>query len=193
MPEQPPHRHPDRPSSGRPPGARRRRSILQHESSRPVLGFLIRFGLAWAAALAAATLFPDIERWAIGATMWTLKLVVMPFAHDAVITGSMLRAGGATVQIVSDCTPLMPTATLWAAVVAFPATWRWRLTGLVAGAAIIWVYNVVRILALLPVLAFRPEWFEFIHVYLWQTVTLIVVFMCFLAWLRLQPAERSEP
>jgi hypothetical protein len=45
---------------------------------------------------------------------------------------------------------------------------------------------VARILALIPVLAHRPQLFEFIHVYLWQTVTLLVVFALFLLWLRLQ-------
>ena len=193
MPDDSSHRPPDPPRSGRTPEPKRRRALVRRESSRPVLGFLLRFVLAWIAALLAATLFPRIEDYAIAATMWTLRIVLMPFTRGAVIEGSMLQAGGASVQIVSDCTPLMPTAALWAAVLAFPAPWRWRCVGLFAGAGILWVYNVARILALLPVLAHRPQWFEFIHVYLWQTVTLIVVFTCFLAWLRLQPAAKAEP
>lgn len=191
MPDAPPQRHPDPSRSGRTPEPRRRRTLLRHESSRPVLGFLLRFVLAWIAALLAASLFPRIEDDAIAATLWTLRLVLMPIAHGAVFQGSTLQVGGASVLIVSDCTPLMPIAALWAAVLAFPAPWRWRCVGLFAGAGILWMYNVARILALLPVLAHRPQWFEFIHVYLWQTVTLVVVFTCFLAWLRLQPAAKA--
>ena len=193
MPDERPLRRQERMHTDPAAEPKRRRTLIQHESTRPVLGFLLRFVLVWVAALAAATLFPRIEQWAIAATMWTLKLVVVPFQHDAIISGSMLQAGGASVQIVADCTPLMPTAALWAAVIAFPAPWSWRLIGLAAGAGVIWIYNIARILALLPVLAHRPQWFEFIHVYLWQTVTLIVVFVCFLAWLRFQPATRAEP
>ncbi len=183
-----------RPERARPEGAetaKRRRTLAPRETSRPVLGFLLRFALCWVGALGLATLFPRIEQWAIGGTMWSLRMVLLPFARDAVVAGSSLQVGGASLQIVSDCTPLMPTAALWAAVLAFPAAWRWRLTGLGVGAAVIWIYNLARILALVPVIAHRPQWFEFIHVYLWQTVTLIVVFTCFLAWLRMQPVPKA--
>jgi exosortase/archaeosortase family protein len=80
----------------------------------------------------------------------------------------------------------MPTAALWIAIAAFPAPWRWKVGGLLAGAGLLWLYNMARILALVPVLAYRPQIFDFIHVYLWQTVTLLVVFALFLLWLKLQ-------
>jgi hypothetical protein len=49
----------------------------------------------------------------------------------------------------------------------------------------LWVYNLARILALALVLRFHPTWFEFVHVYLWQTLTLLVVLAMFVSWIRL--------
>jgi hypothetical protein len=62
------------------------------------------------------------------------------------------------------------------------------LLGLVAGAAALWVYNLARILALLPLMARKWSLFPMIHAYLWQTVTLAAVGAIFVAWYRLQPA-----
>ncbi len=60
-------------------------------------------------------------------------------------------------------------------------------------APLLWLYNLGRILTTVVVLKNRPEWFEFVHVYLWQTVTVIAVFGLFVLWLRFEPRLRSAP
>jgi exosortase/archaeosortase family protein len=153
---------------------------------RAVLGFLARFAGGWVVTLVLLSFFPAIDRWAVSHTVSSLLFVTRMFglASNAV-AGSMV-IGSVSVEIVPDCTPLMPIAALWIAIAAFPAPWRWKLWGLAAGAFVLWLYNMARILALVPVLAHQPKLFEFIHVYLWQTVTLLVVFALFMLWLRLQ-------
>jgi exosortase/archaeosortase family protein len=79
----------------------------------------------------------------------------------------------------------MPTLMLGIAVLAYPSNATWKLVGVAAGAAALWVYNVVRMLALMATLRWWPGSFHFVHVYLWQTVTLLVVCALFLLWLRL--------
>ena len=69
-------------------------------------------------------------------------------------------------------------------VLAFPAPFRRRVEGLVAGALVITLFNTLRIMALIGILAWRRNWFEFAHVYLWQTGTVLVVFATFALWLR---------
>ena len=66
---------------------------------------------------------------------------------------------------------------------ATPATWRQRLIGLLLGAVVIHLFNVLRILALVAVLVTHHEWFEFTHVYLWQIGTIVVVLAAFVFWL----------
>ena len=45
---------------------------------------------------------------------------------------------------------------------------------------------------MIRILEWRPAWFEFTHVYLWQTGTILVVFLTFALWLRTL-AARPQP
>lgn len=162
-------------------------------ASRAVMGFVVRFVAGWAIALGLVAWLPGLDRWAVGNTVSSLGLVARLFRLPFAASGTTVDVAQVGMQIVPDCTPLMPTAALAIAVLAFPSSWRWRLLGLAAGALVLWVYNLVRIYALVPVLRYRPEWFEFIHVYLWQTTTLLVVFALFMVWLGAQQRPARIP
>jgi len=159
---------------------------------RAVLGFLARFAGGWISILMLLAFVPAIEHWAVRNTISSLLFITRLFRLGSSTGGASVTIGGVSIEIVPDCTPLMPTAALWIAIAAFPAPWRWRLAGLAAGAFVLWLYNLARILALIPVLEHRPQLFDFIHVYLWQTVTLLVVFALFLLWLRLQQPRAAR-
>jgi exosortase/archaeosortase family protein len=150
------------------------------------LGFVLRFVLCWAAALGLLSLVPAIEGWAIRGTVVSLVLLLRAIAAQPLVSGNIIHAGPASIEIVRDCTPLMPTLVLGAAVAAFPAPWRPKVVGVLAGAAAVWLFNVVRVMALIAVLWWMPRHFEFVHVYLWQAGTLLVVTALFMVWVRLQ-------
>jgi exosortase/archaeosortase family protein len=179
--------HSGTPSKGNSPT----RPAPDRAALRPVGGFILRFVGGWVVVLAMAAWVPGLERWAVHHTIGSIggaaRLLHIRFSSS----GSSLALGGASIEIVPDCTPLMPVAALWIAIFAFPASWRWRATGALLGVVLLWLYNLLRIFALIPVLLYRPQWFEFIHVYLWQTLTLLVVFALFVAWLGFQ--RRGEP
>jgi len=174
---------------------RRRRAARAGDPGgmRPALLFFLRFVALWLAALLAISWLPGIETLAIRNTASTLGAVVALFAPDARAMGAAVSAGGVHFEIVADCTPLMPSIVLAAACLAFPAQWRWRLAGVAGGTVALWIYNQVRLLILFVVNWRWPAAFDFVHVYLWQTFTLIVVFLLFVAWLRLQPAAAAAP
>jgi exosortase/archaeosortase family protein len=158
-----------------------------------VLGFVLRFGLYWALAVAGLSLVPALERWAVQGTVGCLAPVLRAVAVKPIVFGSSIQAGGANIEIVPDCTPLMPTLVLWAAVAAFPGPWRLKVVGLLAGAAAVWVFNLARVLVLMVVLSEWPRSFKFAHVYLWQAGTLLVVTAMFMFWVRLQARVLAEP
>ena len=153
----------------------------------PAVFFLLRFVALWLGALLAISWVPGIEVLAIRNTVATLGAAVALFAHHVHASGSVVSARGVSFEIVADCTPLMPAIVLGAACLAFPAHWRWRLAGVICGTVALWTYNQIRLLILFVVKWRWPAAFEFVHVYLWQTFTLIVVFLVFVAWLRIQP------
>jgi exosortase/archaeosortase family protein len=174
-----------RPGAAAPSGTGDRKAPRRAEI-QAVLGFLARFAGGWISILLLLAFVPAIEHWAVRNTISSLLFITHLFRLGSSTGGESINISGVSIEIVPDCTPLMPTAALWIAIASFPAPWRWRLAGLAAGALLLWLYNLARILALIPVLAYRPQLFDFIHVYLWQTVTLLVVFALFLLWLRLQ-------
>lgn len=157
------------------------RAIANH---RPVLVFLGKCLAFWGVALLLVSRVKSIEEAGVWLTIRTVQLVMGVFHQQVERVGNSLYAGGASVEIVSDCSPHMPYLIFAAVVLAFPATWRQRLMGLALGAVVIHVFNTIRILALIGILSWRRSWFEFAHVYLWQTGTIVVVFVTFALWLR---------
>src|SRR5882672_1229719 len=155
---------------------------------RPVLEFLGRFGTAWLVGLGVLAFVPAIERLAIQATIAGPGIASHLLKVECVISGSNVKIAGADLQIITDCTPIMPTLALWAAMFAFPSPAPWKLGGMATGGAALWVFNLARVLALAFVLRSHPTWFGFAHVYLWQSVTLLVVLAMFVAWVRRQRA-----
>jgi len=161
----------------------------KHEGTlRPALEFLGRFGTAWLVGLGVLAVVPAIERSAIQATIAGLGIASHLMKIECVISGSDINIAGADLRIITDCTPIMSTLALWAAMFAFPAPVPWKLGGMATGVAVLWVFNLARVLTLAFVLRSHPTWFGFAHVYLWQSVTLLVVLAMFVAWVRLQRA-----
>jgi exosortase/archaeosortase family protein len=158
-----------------------------------MVGFLVRCFVYWGVALFLISRVPAIERAGIDLTVATIEKLFEWTGQAITRQGNALFGAGAAVEIVADCSPHVPYFIFAAVVLAFPSSWTQRLIGLVAGAVLIHVFNTVRILALMWVLAWRREWFEFAHVYLWQTGTILVLFAAFALWLRLVSARRPAP
>jgi exosortase/archaeosortase family protein len=150
---------------------------------KPVVLFLARCVLYWAAALFLVSRVPAVEEGGIELTLRTLQLAFGAFGQKVERMGSALFAAGTSVEIVSECSPHMAFLIFGAVVLAFPASWRQRITGLLLGALVIHLFNTIRILTLIWVLAVKRPWFDFIHVYLWQTGTILIVFATFAIWI----------
>jgi exosortase/archaeosortase family protein len=153
-----------------------------------MLGFVSRLLMGFALATGLLTLLPGLERGMVMNTVGSVAGALRLASLDPEISGTTLVVGRAALRIVPECTPLMPAVLLAAAMAAYPSRVRWKLVGIGAGLLALWLFNIVRMLALLATLAWSPGSFRFVHVYLWQSVTLLVVCGLFLAWLRLVPA-----
>jgi exosortase/archaeosortase family protein len=175
--------------------ARRRNARNRPRESRPpgAIAFVLRFVVYWLGSLLLLGSAPPIEDWSVRGTVACLRAMLAWLTGSAVVNDATVTAAGVSFNVISDCTPLLPTSLFFSACLAFPATWRWKAVGLALGAALLWLYNLTRVLALFWVKARWPVAFEFVHVYLWQTATLIVVFLLFVLWLRAQPRDAGAP
>jgi exosortase/archaeosortase family protein len=158
----------------------------------PAGRFLIRCPIITALVFVLPVLVPSLEPWLIHATIQSLAIARILAPAAVQVAGSAFAIAGTTIQIVPDCTPLFPTLLLAGGILAFSAPWRWKAVGVLAGAIVLWLFNMVRIYVLIAVLRFAPAQFDLVHVYLWQSVTLLAVVGCFLAWIRMSEPRESH-
>jgi exosortase H (IPTLxxWG-CTERM-specific) len=162
-------------------------------STRPVLTFLLKCIALWALAILLVSRVPEIERRGVDLTIGTIVSVLRPFDRQVERTGNLIHTSRTVIEIVPDCSPHMPFLIFAAVVLAFPASWRQRALGLALGALVIHVFNVIRIITLIGILGWKRSWFEFAHVYLWQTGTILIVFLTFALWIRMLARRRPAP
>lgn len=86
--------------------------------------------------------------------------------------------------VVSECGAIEIMAIFTAALLAFPATWRSRLLGLIIGIPLMYGVNIFRLCFLAIIGAMDPsrKWFTFAHEYVWQAVFIIFVVAVWMAW-----------
>jgi exosortase/archaeosortase family protein len=162
-----------------------RRGKSRHSPlASPATLFIVRLALYWAAAWTLMEWLPAIQARAIQMTSWSLYSLLHLLRPDATISGALVAVGGASLEIVSECTPLVPALLLMGAVAAYPSAPKSKAIGLVVTLACLWLVNLLRLLVLIVILQKAPGWFDFAHVYLWQTVTVLAAAALFAGWIR---------
>ena len=97
--------------------------------------------------------------------------------------GAILRAPrGFAVEMRDGCNAVNVTVLLWSAVLAFPATWKRRAAGLLAGSLIIQALNIVRFISLFYIGQYSTAWFDFAHGYLWESLLVLDTMVVFWLW-----------
>ena len=131
---------------------------------------------------------------------WTTLLakvcatLVMWFDSTAAAQGKVLwnTLTGFGVSIEAGCNGIEACIVLFAAVMAFPAGWRHKLVGLVAGFAAVQALNVVRVISLFYIGQWSKPLFDFAHEYLWQAFIMFDVLVVFLLWANRVPRQSQD-
>lgn len=104
------------------------------------------------------------------------------FGMDADSAGMSLTAGSARLSVKKGCNGVEALIILAAAILAFPAPWSRRLVGLLIGAIAIFGFNILRLVNLLVVAVHFPERLELFHIFIWQTLIVLIAFGIFILW-----------
>lgn len=123
---------------------------------------------------------------------WTALLaracaaLVTAFDTTAAATGKILwnTATGFGVSIEPGCNGIEACIVLFAAVVAFPSGWRYKLLGLGVGFVAVQALNVVRVVSLFYLGQWNTAVFNFAHAYLWQALIMLDVLVVWMLWAR---------
>lgn len=143
-----------------------------------LLGLLIAFHVFWAGRYAQENLVPAYLRFWARSTAATLHL----FGEPATAAGATVISPRFSVDILKGCDAIDPMSLFAAAVLAFPAGWRRKFAGLVAGIMLILALNLVRLVSLFYVGIHLPGWFDFAHYEFWQVAFILLAILCWGLW-----------
>jgi len=116
-------------------------------------------------------------------------LLVMMFDTGVISHGKVIidQQSSFAVSIEAGCNAVEACIILVAAIMAFPAPWKYKAWGLLAGIAAVQVVNVLRVISLFYLGQWRMDVFEFAHLYLWQALIMLDVLFVWLVWMRTLP------
>jgi exosortase H (IPTLxxWG-CTERM-specific) len=137
------------------------------------------------ALLLAAPVRPFIDGFSANLAGGSAVLIRM-FGGVCVQSAATLRhpASGFAMEVRDGCNGVNVVILLWAAMLAYPASARWKLIGLGAGLAAIQTLNLLRLISLFYLGQFSMSAFEFAHLYLWETLIILDGMVVFAFWAR---------
>jgi exosortase H (IPTLxxWG-CTERM-specific) len=152
----------------------------------PRLRFLVLFPLSLALGFALLQV-PFIDAWVLrftGSLVDISAAAIHLFRGRALVSGAVLTspANGFSVQVENGCNAINVTILLWAAILVYPAPWREKLKGLAAGTLALHTINIVRIITLFYLGQYNRAWFDFAHLYLWESLIVIDTLAIFWGW-----------
>jgi len=107
-------------------------------------------------------------------------------ANDAVLES---RRTGFAVRMANGCNALHVLIVLCSAMLAFPASAKQKTKGLLAAVLVIQAINLVRFISLFYLGQYAPAWFDFAHLYFWESMIMLDSLVIF--WIWAQFAMRS--
>lgn len=149
----------------------------------------------------ALFLFLQLSLFGLNMLNWVQQHIVLPwtallarmcatlviwFDSSAAASGKVLwnQVTGFGVSIEPGCNGIEACIVLFAAIMAFPSTWRHKLMGLMAGFVAVQALNVVRVISLFYLGQWNTAVFDFAHEFLWQGLIMLDVLVVWLLWVR---------
>lgn len=109
------------------------------------------------------------------------------FQHNAVLSNP---AKGFSMEVRDGCNGVNVVILLWAAILAYPSSMKWKFAGLAGGLAAIQILNLFRLISLYYLGQYSPPLFEFAHLYLWETLIIIDAIVVFGIWTKRSAAYK---
>jgi len=154
--------------------------------------FLLVFAVVLVGLL-AAELTPPLQSaivvpWTDLLARLSVALVTLVDPHVTAF-GRIIRStsNGFAISIEAGCNGIEAAIVLIAAMLAFPAPWKHRAIGILAGLVTVQALNIVRVISLFYLGQWSVAVFEWAHLYVWQALIMLDVLVVWLIWVRRVP------
>ena len=143
--------------------------------------------------LFAAELTPPVQSafvipWTEALARVSAGLVTL-FDSRVAAVGKVLQSttSGFAISIEAGCNGIEAAIILIAAMLAFPAPWKHRFVGILAGLTAVQALNVARVVSLFYIGQWNFTAFQWAHLYVWQALIMLDVLVVWLVWIRTLP------
>lgn len=179
---------PDGAGDDSPPAPSAKGGVLRFVGGFAV-GLAVLMGVSYLPSFEQGVLGPYLE-WSASVGSWILA--VLGFETSA--EGRYISSPVFSIEIKRGCDAYEPIALYLAALLAFPAPWRRKLTGALWGIVILALLNFVRIVTLYWIGVRWPDVFEMFHVDVWQAAFIVLSLLLWMtwAWRVTKPAEAER-
>ena len=118
-----------------------------------------------------------------GSVVWLSTHLIALLGIDVTASGAFLHLKNAIMEVKFGCNGLEAILLYCAAVLAFPASWKQRLWGILLGSMLLQIFNLLRIALLAWVLEYHYGIFDIMHEYITQSIMIAIAFVVFLLYL----------
>jgi len=155
-------------------------------SRKPGIVFVARFLAALIVFYVVITLDPVNDHVIVPFTeliVRTTALVLRGIHEPIVVVGTVIRTSSRfALDVRNGCNAVEAMMLLAAAMIAFPATLRSRLAGLLVASVAIQIVNVIRVSSLVWLGEHHRGAFDVMHVAVWQTIVILAAVTMFVFW-----------
>jgi exosortase H (IPTLxxWG-CTERM-specific) len=125
--------------------------------------------------------------------VWASSFLINAVGGKASAQGALLGSpsNGFSIEMRDGCNGVNVMILLWSAVLAFPVSHASKLVGILVGAVAIQGLNFFRFISLFYLGQYSLSWFEFAHLYLWETLILLDAVIVFGLWVRRASPRRA--
>ena len=148
-----------------------------------VLGFavlMVLFYVFWLSDYCQNNIQPSI----VSANARLSSFVLNIFGMKTLAIKESISSTSFSVSIAKGCDAMEAMALFASALLAFPAGWKYKLTGFFAGIAMLFTLNIGRIISLFITGLYYPKAFEIMHVEVWQVLFIIFALGLWIFWIK---------
>jgi len=109
--------------------------------------------------------------------------IINLFGAGATVDGTLVQSPRFSINISMGCDGVEASSLFLAGVLAFPTSWRAKLIGLAAGVPLIHAINLARLVGLYYAGIYMPSVVEEVHVYVAQTIVILLSTAILIFWL----------
>lgn len=151
----------------------------------PILRFVGLFGLFMSLAY-VCEITPSVRKHVFPAYLrhnaWVSGVILRAMGEDASVRDRSISSPRYALQVQHGCNALLPTALFVSAVLACPVRFTAKIPGVVIGAIVLMVMNLVRIVSMFYAGIHIPSYFNAMHAHVWPTVFVSLSVVLWLTW-----------